>query len=257
MTKSYPKTLLFFTLIGLIGGFFTGIYLIDSYPADMQQLLIEELSALGLVQIPVNILLGIITAVQSAAYGLVLGGIGLIIAKRCGLWEDEIELEAKPTVLAAIVSIVGGLLMILPDTLYFAQHSDAIRYSYLTKPTVAYMLASVTYAAVIEEVIIRLFLMSLIALILHKIFDRGEDEPSVTVLALANVISALLFAAGHLPVTLSMIGDSPLIIFRCFALNGVLGIAFGWLYRKYGLRYAMIAHGGCHIVSKLIWILFI
>ena len=32
---------------------------------------------------------------------------------------------------------------------------------------------------------------------------------------------------------------------------------FGWLYRKYGLRYAMIAHGGCHILSKLIWILFI
>ena len=37
----------------------------------------------------------------------------------------------------------------------------------------------------------------------------------------------------------------------------VFGLAFGWLYRKYGLRYAMIAHGGCHVVSKLIWILFI
>ena len=35
------------------------------------------------------------------------------------------------------------------------------------------------------------------------------------------------------------------------------GLAFGWLYRKFGLRYAMIAHGGCHVVSKLIWILFI
>ena len=40
-------------------------------------------------------------------------------------------------------------------------------------------------------------------------------------------------------------------------LSGVFGLAFGWLYRKFGLRYAMIAHGGCHVVSKLIWILFV
>ena len=54
-----------------------------------------------------------------------------------------------------------------------------------------------------------------------------------------------------------MMGNSPILIFRCFLLNGSFGLAFGWLYRKYGLRYAMIAHGGCHVVSKLIWILFI
>ena len=41
------------------------------------------------------------------------------------------------------------------------------------------------------------------------------------------------------------------------ALAGSFGLLFGWLYRKYGLRYAMIAHGGCHVVSKLIWILFL
>ena len=39
--------------------------------------------------------------------------------------------------------------------------------------------------------------------------------------------------------------------------NGGIGLLFGLLYRKYGLRYAMIAHGGCHVVSKLIWILFV
>ena len=70
-------------------------------------------------------------------------------------------------------------------------------------------------------------------------------------------MSALLFAAGHLPATLMMLGSSPMIIFRCFLLNGGFGLAFGWLYRKYGLRYSMIAHGGCHVVSKLIWILFV
>ena len=54
-----------------------------------------------------------------------------------------------------------------------------------------------------------------------------------------------------------LLGNSPMFIFRCFLLNGGLGLLFGWLFRKYGLRYAMVAHGGCHIVSKLAWILLL
>ena len=129
--------------------------------------------------------------------------------------------------------------------------------TYAVKPTIPYLIATVTYAAVIEEVLLRLFAMSLIAFILHKIFGKKEELPSVTILIVANVLSAILFAVGHLPTNFALFGSSFLIIFRCLLLNGVFGLAFGWLYRKYGLRYAMIAHGGCHIISKLIWILFI
>lgn len=117
--------------------------------------------------------------------------------------------------------------------------------SYAVKPTVPYLLASVTYGAVIEEVLLRLFLMSLIAFLLHKLSGKKDGKPGTAVFVLADIIAALLFAAGHLPVTFTLLGDSPLIIFRCFLLNGGLGLLFGYLYRKHGLRYAMIAHGGC------------
>ena len=40
--KSYWKTLLFFAIAGIIGGFFTGIFVLDSYPPQMQQQLIDE-----------------------------------------------------------------------------------------------------------------------------------------------------------------------------------------------------------------------
>ena len=40
--RSYWKTLLFFTATGLVGGFFTGLYLLDSYPPEIQQKLLEE-----------------------------------------------------------------------------------------------------------------------------------------------------------------------------------------------------------------------
>ena len=255
--KAYWKTILFFTIIGLIGGFFTGIYLLDSYPAEIKQQLIDELAAAGLSQFPVDILMGVTAALQSAGYGLLLGAIGIWLSKTVGLWKDERRITKKPLILSMIVSIIGGLSLILPDLLFFGRYSQVIMDSYAQKPTIPYLLATVTYAAVIEEVMLRLFTMSLAALILHKLFGKGHDKPTTGVLIAANVISALLFAAGHLPATIVTIGTSPMILLRCFLLNGGFGLLFGYLYRKYGLRYAMIAHGGCHVVSKLIWILFI
>ena len=255
--RAYGKTLLFFTIVGLIGGFFAGTYLLDSYPENIREQLVAEQNAAGLGDIPTDILLGIISAVQSAAYGLLLGAIGIVIARKIGLWSDDKTITAKPIFMSILVAIIGGLVMIYADILFFGQHSEAIMDSYATKPTIDYIIATVTYGAVIEEVMLRLFLMSLVALILHKLLGGKSEAPSNKVLIFANVVSSLLFAAGHLPSTFILLGSSPLIIARCFLLNGGIGLMFGWLYRKYGLRYSMIAHGGCHVVSKLIWILFI
>jgi membrane protease YdiL (CAAX protease family) len=245
----YWKTLLFFAMVGVVGGFFTGIFLLDSYPVEMQQ----ELLAQGMN----DMMLGLVTAVQSAGYGIILGAIGIILAKKIGLWKDERSISRNPLIITIAIGIIGGLVMILSDIFFFGQYSEAILNSYAEKPTVVFVLASVTYGAVIEEVMLRLFWMSLIAFVFYKLFEKKKDKPSTAVLVLANVITALIFAAGHLSATFMLLGNEPLIIFRCFLMNGGLGLLFGFLYRKYGLRYAMMAHGGCHIVSKLIWILFI
>ena len=198
-----------------------------------------------------------ITAIQSAGYGLILGSIGIVLSKKIGLWKDDIKPEKKAIVAAVIVSIISGLSMILFDIFFFANYSQVIADSYLVKPTFPYILATVTYGAVIEEVMLRLFFMSLIAFILHKVFEKNKEKTSTRAIVIANIIAAMLFAAGHLPATAAMMPLTPMIIFRCFLLNGGIGLLFGWLYRKHGIYYAMLAHGGCHIVSKLIWILFI
>ena len=255
--KTYWKTLLFFAIIGLVGGFFVGLYALESYPVEIQQQLLAEIEKAGISGIPVDILLGVVTAFQSLGYGVILGGIGIFLGKKIGLWKDEKTIEKQPLIAALIVAVVGGLLLILPDILWFGKKSQAIMDTYAAKPTIPYLLATVTYGAVIEEVMLRLFAMSLVAFILHKVFGKKEEKPSVILLAVSNIVAALLFAVGHLPTNIMLFGGSFLIIFRCLLLNGVFGLAFGWLYRKYGLRYAMIAHGGCHILSKLIWILFI
>lgn len=246
--KTYWKTLVFFGIIGLLGGFCTGIYLLDSYPAEIRQQVLDQ----GLTPV----ILGLVTALQAAGYGVLLGAAGIFLGKQTGLWKDERHFDKKPLLITLAAAVVGGLALILPDILIFGRYSQPIMDSYAAKPTVAYLIGAVTYGGVIEEVMLRLFMMSLVAFLLHKVFGR-QEKPGTAILALANVIAALLFAAGHLPATFMLLGSSPLILFRCFLLNGGFGLLFGWLYRKYGLRYAMIAHGGCHVVSKLIWILFL
>ena len=247
--KSYWKTVLFFVLAGLIGGFLVGLFLMDSYPAEVQQQIYDQ----GIN----DVLLGVITAVQSAGYGLVLGVAGILLGKKTGMWKDEKNINRQPLVAAVLVALAGGLAMILLDIYWFGAYSPVIWDSYATKPSIAFLLGSVIYGGVIEEVMLRLFMMSLIAWLLHKLFWRKQEQTPVAALVLANIVAALLFAAGHLPTTAVLMGLTPMIIFRCFLINGGLALLFGRLYRKHGLRYAMIAHAGCHVVSKLIWILFI
>lgn len=247
--KIYWKTLLFFAIVGLLGGYFVGIYQLDSFPAEMQQ----QVYGQGVTKT----VLGLVSAFQSALYGVVLGALGICLGKKIGLWKDERTFDRKPLIIASVIGGLGGVAMILSDLFFFGNYSQAILDSYSVKPTIPYMIATVTYGAVIEEVMLRLFFMSLIAFVLYKVFEKKNDRPSIAVIVVANVIAALLFAAGHLPLTNILFGLSPIIVFRCFLLNGGLALLFGFLFRKYGIRYAMIAHGGCHIVSKLIWILFV
>ena len=72
--KMYWKTILFFTVIGLVGGFFVSIDLLDNYPVELQQMLMEQ----GISKT----ILGLVNAIQSAGYGLVLGAIGIWISKK-------------------------------------------------------------------------------------------------------------------------------------------------------------------------------
>lgn len=131
---------------------------------------------------------------------------------------------------------------------------------YESKITVSNFVASVLYGGIIEEVLMRLFLMSLVVFVVWKLFFRNKQKEEIPggVFIAANILTALLFAAGHLPATIGVFGQiTPIVLFRCFLLNGGLGMVFGYMYQKYGIQYAMLGHMGCHIVSKLIWLALI
>mgnify|MGYP003298116272 CR=1 FL=1 len=244
--KNNLKFLVFLTIFGLVGGYFTALYSIETLSNEMLE---DAISQVGSVDTLI-----IVTTLQSLGYALILGIIGKVLAKKIGLWRD-VEFNKKGNIELILVTLVGGTAFILFDVFIFGSFSEVIKNSYAIKPTLEYIIASVTYGAVIEEVMLRLFFMTLIALIIQKLAKKESMNNSI--LIIANIIAAMLFAAGHLPATVSTIGTTPMILIRCFVMNGGFGLLFGRLYRKYGIHYAMLAHGGLHIVSKLIWILFI
>jgi membrane protease YdiL (CAAX protease family) len=252
MTK-YKRPLLFALCllpIAAVAGIFVVLYQLDTLSAEAIEELIKEAGSVEIIVI--------VGAVQTVLYALVCGFFGYILAEKTGLLKP-FKPEKEKVIVTLAISLIGGGAFSL-DHWVFGALIDGIQSANIAVLTPIGFVASVLYGGIVEEVLLRLFFMSLIAFIVWKLlFGKYEKEsiPSV-VFVIANIVAALLFAAGHLPATYAIFGElTPLILFRCFLLNGGFGILFGWLYRKYGIIYAMSAHALFHIVSKIIWIIFI
>ncbi|NIS81025.1 MAG: CPBP family intramembrane metalloprotease, partial [Anaerolineales bacterium] len=102
------------------------------------------------------------------------------------------------------------------------------------------VLASVR-AGVYEEIVMRLFLMTILAG-LGGLVQREEDgRPSPKAMWCAVILSGFLFGYGHIDQvvpTPEIFGALILILL----LNTMFGIVFGWLYWKQGLESAILAH---------------
>lgn len=109
------------------------------------------------------------------------------------------------------------------------------------------------YGAISEEIVMRLFLMTLIVWIIFKIRKTEDGKPTTLGIWIAIIVSAVIFGLGHLPITGSITSITPLIIGRAVLLNGVGGIVLGWLYWKKGLESAMMGHFSADIVLNVIY----
>lgn len=254
-TKSAIRTALVYTLallpFALIGGWCTGIYSFnDLYDEATRQAILAQLGSLDEFCLAVS--------VQYLVYTAFCGFTGFLLAKAVGLFRP-FGFKRRATTAALALSVACGVLFAL-DRPVFGRLIPGVAALYEGGLSAANLLASVLLGGIVEEVMLRLFLMSLLALLFWKLFFRSRNRAEIPegVFVAANIVSALAFAAGHLPATVSTFGGlTPLLVFRCFLLNGAFGLAFGWLYRRYGIWYAMLGHITVHVVSKLLRLAFI
>lgn len=113
------------------------------------------------------------------------------------------------------------------------------------------------YGGIYEELLTRLFLLTLIARIASRILRGKARTLAATPFWIANVVVAILFGLGHLPSASLMMPITPLVVGAALLLNGVAGIAFGLLYRKHGLESAMIAHFSADFMLYVVGVSFL
>jgi hypothetical protein len=110
------------------------------------------------------------------------------------------------------------------------------------------LLVGVLYGGVVEEITMRFGLMSLVVLGVRQIGGAGAGPASGVAVTVGILVSAALFAAGHLPALAAAgIALEPPLVARTLLWNGLLGIVFGVLFARRDLESAMAAHAGFHL----------
>jgi hypothetical protein len=106
------------------------------------------------------------------------------------------------------------------------------------------------YGGLGEEVLMRLFLLSVVLWIVVKIFRAGPRNRLL--FWITNVLVAIAFGAGHLPVAASLGVLTPTLVITIISLNAFVGLGFGYLYWSRGLEAAMVAHFSADIILHVV-----
>jgi len=143
------------------------------------------------------------------------------------------------------VGAATALVLFLLDRLMQPALPEALRATN-TEPSWLNLLTAMFYGGITEEILMRWGLMSLLVWIAWKGLKQGVTLPSQGIYQGAIVLAALVFGLLHLPATAAIVPLTPVVIIRALLLNGIAGIAFGWLFWQYSLEAAMLAHISVH-----------
>jgi membrane protease YdiL (CAAX protease family) len=148
---------------------------------------------------------------------------------------------------AALVGVLVGAAIVGLDLWVFSARLPAPSNALGTvEPPPWQGLLAALYGGIAEELMLRLGVMTFLVWLGARL--TRTVVPGPTVLWTAILLTAVLFGVGHLPVTAALWPLTPLVIACALLLNGLGGIAFGWLYWKQGLIAAMLAHFSADIV---------
>ncbi len=255
----FLKTALVLWVLALCGGI-----LVLPYVATLENKALA--AAAAHTRFDVRELLAISVA-QSAVLLAIAVVVGLWAARKLGLGTPLIAalLSRRPApektratlLIAVALGIVTALALVMLDHWVFApipSVAEVIRNaeSGNAKPAPWQGLLASFYGAIDEEILMRLGLMSLLALAFRTLARmRGANRELALptgVFWAANIVTAVLFGLGHLPATAALAPLSAALVVRAIVLNGTAGLVFGALYKRYGLEWAMASHFGVDIV---------
>lgn len=197
------------------------------------------------------------TLLQQALFSVVLF-LGMVLSRKIGMgtplidaWSEGKKVKGKLVDIAKRsikIGVLVGIALFMIDAVVFAY-----LFSMLTEaPGEPYIIEGFLasfYGGIVEEILMRLFLMSFFVWITFKISKTKKGMPTNFGIWLSIILSSIIFGIGHLSAAGML---TPIIVARVVILNGIAGIAFGWLYWKRGLEASIIAHFSTDIMLHVV-----
>lgn len=151
------------------------------------------------------------------------------------------------------LGLICGVVLVIGDFV-FAHFNEIGRFPHPAFPLS--ILASLS-AGIGEEIAFRGLVFGLWGLLLNWLLKHFNGRTAA--LWIANVIAALMFGAGHLPLVFALTGTSspaelnPVLLIEVFLLNGIVGLVAGQRYMKDGLVAASGVHFWTDVVFHVLW----
>ncbi len=187
-------------------------------------------------------------------YG-VLGFIGLQLARRldfADIWDKQVS-NVQRFIIPTSVGLSTGAFFIVADAMFQGFHSLG---SIPHPPFPTSIVASLS-AGIGEEVIFRLFFIPFWFWLVARVLLKGKQQEAI--FWGVTTVSALLFAIGHLPSTILILGlesarDVPVAIWlEMLLLNGALSFLAAYSLRRNGFLAAVGIHFWTNVIWHVLW----
>lgn len=211
---------------------------------------------------PITLGIKILSLVQPGVLVAVAVLIGVALASKVGLSAPAAEAlaggkEALPALTLQLIpgalgGVIGALAILLTHAVFkpvlTAETVERVARFGAVLPIATRLL----YGGLTEEVLIRWGLMTLIVWIIWRLFEKRLAKPTSVCFIVSILVSSLLFGLGHLPIASVVLPQLTLaVVLFVIIANSAFAIVAGYLYWKYGLESAMIAHLLCHVVLAI------
>lgn len=209
--------------------------------------------------------LPLIALIQGITYFSVAIGLGLLLARKIGLGAPYLEawLYRQPYPagrdwiwISCVTGLGLGLLILILLRSPLGAALAALPVATEGSMPIWKRFLACFYGGLGEELVMRLFLMSLVAWVAGKVWKTASGQPASGAFWLANILVAIAFGAGHLPLAAQLTRLTPLLVTAVISLNAVAALGFGYLYWKRGLESAMLAHFSADIVLHVLGPMF-
>ncbi|MDQ6625972.1 MAG: CPBP family glutamic-type intramembrane protease [Verrucomicrobiota bacterium] len=208
---------------------------------------------------PLPLPLPVIALVQAVVNFSIFTGLGLLLARKLALGAPYLEnwvygraakVPARVVITASGVGVLLGLVTLVCVRSPMGAALTALPIASEGAIPVWKRFLACFYGGLDEEILTRLFLLSLVLWFLRLLWQR--ESAQVSLFWLANLLVAVAFGAGHLPLAARIAPLTPQLVSVVILLNMLCALPFGYLYWRRGLEAAMIAHFSADLILHVI-----